>query len=146
MTIEVGGGGGGGFPQLAPDLNYISDIANSSGSFQSPYRQTGAVDGTGGLVTAISLSGKFIFSALQLLGATGTGTYTIKLTIDGQIKWNSSKVFANNINLLGAIAQTPNSFGVANGDPYEVKASLLLEVQTSADTSVVFNYIARPIL
>jgi len=143
MTIEVGGGGGG-FPQLAPDLNYIANIENS-GSFATPYLQTAPVNAAAGLVTAISLSGKYIFSALQIFNAVNE-SYTIKLTIDGDVKWNSSKVLANQVNLLGAINSVINTQAVASLEPYEVKSTLLLEVQSTTDTTVVFNYVARSIL
>lgn len=143
MTIKLSAKGGGTL-KFAPDLTYVSNLSNSA-EFLSSYLQTGDINGSAGLVTAISLLGKFSFSALQIIN-NAVESYTLKLTVDGVVIWNSSKTLGLRQNLIGAIAGAANSNAIAYTETYICETSLLLEVQSTTDTAVKFNYIARPIL
>lgn len=121
-------------PRLAPDLSFPSGVL--SGSIYQV-----VLDPSGGLTTALSLSGKFSINYIEFAGLTAE-TITIKLTIDGTVIWNDTFTAASTARLLGARE------GSANGISQEIQcnSSLLLEIQTATDTSVVLNYLARPIL
>jgi len=142
MTINLSslihsGGGGGGLPQLAPDLTYPSSPTTGSVTYQVI---TG-INGTGGLTTALSLTGKYAVMFLEFLSVVAENV-TIKLTIDGVVIWNENFTSSSSIALFG------NNSG-ANAGPNEIlqcETSLLLEIQTTTDTSVQLNYLARPIL
>ena len=53
-------------PKLAPDLDYITSLVNPD-NFTTPTARTASLDGTSGFVVAISESGKYAFSALQIV-------------------------------------------------------------------------------
>lgn len=129
--------------ELAPDTSYISNLAGSATAGASTYAQTGNIDGTNGLVTAISLTGRYIISAISITNAT-TQNYTFKLTVDGVVIWNSSNTFETDSNIFGNIATTISSN--SNSDSFICNSSLLLETSSTTDTSYRINYIARPIL
>ena len=143
MTIKLSSFGGGGL-KLAPDLNYIANLTDTNTDI-SPFLQTGNIDGTSGFATAISLAGKFSFSALQIENNI-TESYTLKLTVDGNEIWNSSNTLGANANIIGAIADSNSSTSIAYAEPFICNTSLLLEVTSTTDASFRFNYIARPIL
>lgn len=136
--------GGSPLPEMAADLNYISNLI-APNVFTTPYLQTGSLDGTSGFVTAISLTGRFSFSALQILNNLSE-VFDIRLTIDGDLKWDSSHNFLDETNILGAIGVAINNATMSYTEPYLVKETLLLEVQSATDTAFNFNFVARPIL
>lgn len=134
----------GGGISLAPDLNYISDGATIGPADGISFaRTTGLVDGTSGLVTAITLTGKFLFSALRIRDNISE-SYTIKLTVDGEVKWNSAVNLGVSANILGGISGALQT-GMST-EPFTVKSSLLLETSSTTDNNYRFDYIARPIL
>lgn len=123
---------GGSLPRLAPDLNFIVD--------KHPLGYTAVnFDPSGGLTTALSLTGKFAIPFLRLVNIASE-SYTVKLTIDGVVIWNSSRSLANEEYLLGQ--NTGNWADI----PIMCNSSFLLEVQSTADSSVFLFYTARPIL
>lgn len=130
-------GSASGLPQLAPDLTYPSTLSNSSG-----FVSVSGIDGSSGLTTALSLSGKF---AIDLLWFSGLAleSMTFKLTVDGVVIWNSSfTLLVSSLSLFGAFTSSNNS----TTSSMQCKNSLLLEIQTTSDTSVTLRYVARPIL
>ena len=138
MTIEVGKAGGG-LPQLAPDLNFISNNVASTVVYQNLL-----INPAGALTTALSLTGKFAIAALAFSSVLAENV-TIVLTIDDVVIINDNFTSGISVSLLNATNGTPS------GDSNDVGAilcnsSLLLQIQTATDTSVVLNYIARPIL
>ena len=141
MTINVstlGGGGGAGF-KLAPDLDFF---ANSVVNLSSPFLRISNINGSAGFATALSLTGKWVVSALSFSDLTSE-SMTIRLTVDGVVIWNSSRQSSTSFTLLGvAPAATVGCYDV----PIICDSSLLLEIQTTADTAVTLNYLARPIL
>ena len=134
MTIKVGSGGSA-LPKLAPDLTWPTDMENNVG-----YERISGIDGSAGLVTALSLTGKFMISLLQFTSIL-TESITYKLTIDGVVIWNGAAATGTVKKLLGS-KSGPNE--VSNS--IQCDASLLLEVQTTTDTNVVLDYLVRPIL
>lgn len=143
MTIRLSTIAGGGAIKLAPDLNYISEVISFGGSSATPYRQTGDINGTAGLATALSLTGKFALSGLSIT-LNINEVYRIKLTIDGEVKWDSSNTLDINANILGNIA--PSSTVNAAYFPIQCQSSILLETESTTDTAYRFNYDARPIV
>jgi len=145
MTINLSslipsGGGGGGLPQLAPDLTYPLDKASPT----NVHTNITGIDATGGLTTALSLTGKFVISRLHITGTT-TENITIKLTIDGIVIWNTTvAIFTSGISLLGGAGSSAASPNI--DFPVQIDSSLLLEVQTITDTDITLGYLARPII
>ncbi len=133
----------GALPQLAPDSNFIQDALFSDST--APRRTTATIDPSSGLTPILSLVGKFEVSMLQLLNITGSDTTTVKMTVDGVDIWNSSKVFNNsNPGLLGMVGDiTVNG---ALNESFVCNTSLLIEIQTTTDTSVSLAHRTRPIL
>lgn len=130
-------GGASGLPQLAPDLTYPSTLSGSSG-----FVTVAGIDGSSGLTTALSLSGKFAIDLLYFAGLA-LESMTFKLTVDGVVIWNSSfSVSGTSLSLFGAFNSAANS----TTSSMQCKNSLLLEIQTTSDTSVTLRYVARPIL
>ena len=129
--------GGGGLPKLAPDLTYPSDKdANAT------YKRISAIDASAGLTTVLSLTGKWAVSYMALLSITAE-VNTIKLTIDGVVKWDTTYTPGTTDNLLGAINNSQFSpQDIING----CDSTFLLEYQTATDTNITFDYLARPIL
>lgn len=122
-------------PRLAPDLSFPSGVGGSGA-----YRITG-IDGTGGLTTALSLTGgAFSVSLLEFTALTSENV-TIKLTIDGVVIWNDTFVSGTSLPLLGV---SEGAVGVAG--EIQCESYFLLEIQTTTDTSVTLDYLARPIL
>lgn len=131
--------GGGGF-RLAPDLTWPGTKNPSRGS------KAVTVNPSTGLVTALSLSGKWVLSLLSIDSGV-SDTLTVKLTIDGIVIWNDDVTFGGDLSLLGI------GYGAATGDGSFVNdtlaicdSSIVLELQSTSVTSVTVNYLARPIL
>lgn len=127
----------GGLPVLAPDLTYPSRLTATTG-----YEQVTGINAVGALTTALSLSGSFMVDLLAFDAITNENI-TIKLTIDGEVKWNSTyNSGAIQLRLFGS----RNANGVEIPSTMYCKSSLLLEIQTLTDSDVDFFYVARPIL
>jgi len=142
MTINLnglGGGGGGGFYKLAPDLDRIAEQATSSAGFKTI---TG-IDASGALTTVLSLTGKWLLTTAVLSG-TLAESMTLKLTVDGVVIIDSTfTANSNGVAVLGlATANITNPMLDAYG---YCETSILLEVQTTSDTSIILQYNARPI-
>ena len=138
MTINLSSKSSGGIPILAPDLNYpVNKVAGDQTIIS-----IAGIDGSSGLVTALSLTGKYYVSFLRYSGITNE-SMTHKLTVDGVVIWNDSAVSGGtSLALLGsttATVQTPP-------ETIQCDATFLLEVSTTADTSINLSYLARPIL
>lgn len=123
--------------RLAPDLTYPSSLFTTA-----PYEQVIIDPSTGGLVTALSLTGKQAVDLLTFEGLPTTENVVIKLTIDSIVIWNDT---------FTPTAATLSLFGDTNildftFSPFTCDTSFLLEVQTITDTAVTLNYHARPIL
>lgn len=143
MTILLSSvvGGGSGF-KLSPDLNYISNNISSS----QPVREVTAINGSAGFVTALSLTGKFAVPYLRF-GNTVAESMSVRLTIDGTIIINDTFTSTTSgISILGGDSGTFGSIDFYEGITPVCAQSLLLEIQTTTDTSVDLNYIARPIV
>ena len=140
-TSSLSGGGGGGF-KLAPDLSYISNNRTSAEGYQEVI-----IDPSAGLTTAISLTGKFAVSSMGVSNTTAE-SFTIKLTIDSVVIINDTfTASSSGISILNAVNGTAQSSVAYNGIGAIVcESSLLLEVQSTTDTSVNVNFVARPIL
>lgn len=128
---------GGGLSQLAPDLTYPSSTVGNAGYVRV------ALNPSVGLITALSLTGKYSIALLRFAQLT-TEAVTVKLTIDGVVIWNDPASLPSGtvLRLLGM------STGSADEIPETItcNASLLLEIQTATDASVNLEYLARPIL
>ncbi|MBE16514.1 MAG: hypothetical protein Unbinned6354contig1000_1 [Prokaryotic dsDNA virus sp.] len=130
-------GGSDVLPRLAPDLTWPSAPATANVT----YVQVLSINATGGLTTALSLTGKYAVSHLAFINMTAE-TVTVKMTVDDVVIWNDTFTSGNAVELFG-------SRTVSGAGPDEVmmcEKSLLLEVQTATDTDIRLNYVARPIL
>jgi len=132
MTINVGGGS---FFKLAVDLDYPSSLLTTNS-----YSQVFPIDASGGLTTALSLTGKFAVSHLDFRNMIAESN-TYKLTIDGVVVMNDTFSSSTSQSIVG-------SNNTTSYDPIVIvcESSLLLEIQTATDTSILLNYVARPIL
>ena len=124
---------GGGLPQLAPDLTFPASVTGGRST-----RFISGINAFNALTTAVSFSGKHLVSYLVFTGLTAE-TVTIKLTIDGVVIWNSTFTSPTTLQLLG-------DGNPSYTEPFESKESFLLEIQTTSDTNVNLEYLARPIL
>ena len=134
MTIEVGVGSGG-LPKLAPNLTWPSSLASNNGSVF-----IGAINAVGSLTTVLSLTGKYAIDLLRFDGLASE-SMTFKLTIDGVVIWNDTFSPSAGLRLFGSNTATNSS----TPSTMQCDASLLLEVQTTADASIGLYYVARPI-
>ena len=134
ITIKVGGGGG--LPKLAPDLTYPDSKATNNN-----YISVTGIDATGALTTLLSLTGKYAITWFQIQNMLAEAV-TVKLTIDGVVIWNESYTNGGTgqSNFFGS---PDNQAGVT--EAMECNDSLLFELQTTTDTNVSFNYLARPL-
>ena len=139
INIPYSTAGGGGLPQLAPDLTFPNDKY----TFDRTDKQLSVSVTAGVLSTVLSLTGKWSISQIHIHGLVAE-EMTYKLTIDGEVIWNA--VGKSNIRerLLG-------TFAAGTTDPLrdeyiQCNASLLLQINTTSDTSVTLYYKARPIL
>lgn len=136
MTILLSSlGGGGGLPQLAPDLSFPANINANDGAITVTN-----IDGSSGLTTALSLSGKWSIGLLRFQSLTSE-SITIKLTVDGVVIWNTALTPpSSNLVLLG------NTSTSSTREFFQCESSLLLEIQTTTDSNCQLAYVARPIL
>ena len=122
---------------LAQDLNYISNKLNAT----SNYTRITGIDPSSGYTTALSLSGKFLVSFIRLSTLSSTGLIEIKLTVDGELKWDSSiSSTSSSLSILG---------DTSSGNPSEeirCKSSFILEVMKTDENDISLDYLARPIL
>lgn len=124
-------------PMLAPDLTFPSTVNSSS----IPYATVTGINAVGSLTTALSITGKWAIGLLAFANVA-LEAITIKLTVDGVVIWNSSFTPSNTtIPLIGG-----NGVGFSGDISIRCESSLLLEIQTTADTSVDLRYTVRPIL
>jgi len=126
----------GFLPELDEDLTFPSSVTSSG------YKEITGIDCSSGLTTVLSLTGKHIVSLLYLTNMTPENV-TVKLTIDGVVRWDDSfSLGSTAIPLLG----TNFSNNTAATDFFGCQTSFLLEVQTATDTSIDLRYMNRPIL
>lgn len=129
--------GSSSIPELAPDLNFVSSLTNTR-----PFKTITGINAIGALTTALSLTGKFAISYLNLAGLTSNDISRIKLTIDGEVKWDSTlTVNSSTMTLISSLTG-----GYVLSENYMCNNSLLLQIQTIADNNISLEYLARPIL
>jgi len=134
LSKVIGSGGSGGF-SLAPDLTFPSDLLTNNG-----YKQITGIDASSGLTTALSLVGKFAISSAVFISMTAE-TVTLKLTIDDTIIMNDTYTSGTSQLVIGNESVNDRDHIVVT-----CQETFLLEIQTATDTSIVLNYVARPIL
>ena len=142
MAIRLSGlGGSGGLPKLAPDLNFFTSTIANNGN-----QQRLTLDPSGGLTTALSITGKFAIVALGFTNLTAE-TITVEMTIDGVVIHNETFTSETSLSILNAFggAVAPASIPVRTG-PIVCDSSFLLRIQTATDTNVTLNYMVKPIL
>jgi len=120
---------------LAPDLTFPSSRLTSTN-----YIRISGIDATGGLTSALSLTGKFSVDLVRLNLLTAE-TITVKLTVDSVVVWNDTFTCTTALPLIGSPT------GDADMNPSIIcQESFLLEVQTATDNNISLEYLARPIL
>ena len=136
MTILISSlGACGSLPQLAPDLSFPANLNANDGVITVTN-----IDGSSGLTTALSLSGKWSISLLRFQNLTSE-SITVKMTVDGVVIWNTSLTPPSSIlTLLGHIGTS------STREFFQCESSLLLEIQTTTDNNCQLAYVARPIL
>lgn len=142
FMINLAGFGGGGFYKLAPDLNRIANQAAPNLS----YLQIAGIDASGGLTTALSLTGKWLLTA-AVFGLTSAELMTVRLTVDGVVIWRNSftSLSATGISLLGGNSNISGISGTINDAYIYCDETMLIEIETTSDTDIRFQYNARPI-
>lgn len=128
--------------RLAPDLNFFE---NTDGNLGNQLRITG-IDSSGGLTTALSLTGKYAISSIGFQGLTSE-TVTVEMTIDGVVIFNDTFTSATSLSVLNSVSGT--SIGTNNPatvGPVICESSLLLRIQTATASNLTLNYLVRPIL
>jgi hypothetical protein len=140
LLSSVTASGGGNGAALAPDLTFPSSLLDAGG-----FVRVSGINPTAGLTTALSLTGKFVVDFLKF-GTLLSESITIKLTVDGIVVWNDTfSITSSEVFLLGSSGSTDGA-GVRNSTSISCNSSLLLEIQTTTDTDVNFEYLARPVL
>jgi hypothetical protein len=134
MADNIPFSSGGSLPKLSTDLTYPSTIENGTGIVIVP-----GIDATGSLTQVLSLTGGFAINNLALTNMTAENA-TIKLTVDGDVKWDNTYTAQTSVYLIGQI-----SSGVGGSSRYQCNSSLLLEVQMATDTNIQLQYSAQPI-
>lgn len=135
--IDLWGEDGAVLPRMAPDLLYLSskpstDTADNSVTLTS----------TTSLVTALQLTGKWSISRMHLWVQANSGTVTVRLTIDGDVIWDTSVTNISN-QVIAMLGSTSSSWAT---ETYMCNSSLKLEVMHSiANTTMALRYLARPI-
>ena len=138
MTINTSSLGGSGLPKWAADLTAPSTWTSATGSSV----QITGLDPSSGLTTAISIPAKKGVMNSITLNSMVSEDYTIKLTIDGVVKWNDVWAVGNStVALIGG-----TSVGVLGYDPCPFDNSFLLEIQSTSDTAINVTYQFREIL
>jgi len=125
---------------LAPDLTFPSTL-------NSPTSGVVVVNGintTAALTEILGLTGKYAIEYIELSSLTAESAQ-IKLTIDGEIKWNDTFTLPGTALLLCGAQNVGGTSGTA-ALPFISKATFSLELQMSADTSITINYLARKIV
>ena len=137
MTINTSSLGGSGLPKWAADLTAPTTWVGTSSTVQ-----ISGIDPSSGLTTVISIPSKKGVMNLITMNSLTAEDYTIKLTIDGVVKWNGVwTVAASSAALIGGIATT-----VLGYDPCPFDNSFLLEIQSTSDTSINVTYQFRETL
>jgi len=130
---------GAGQTSLAPDLTYLSDKSSAI----TTHETFGAIAVTAGVKsTVISLSGKFVIPFMEAINLTAEAM-TWKLTVDGEVKWDSVGQSGTSESLIGGFNNSGSNVQ-AISESIECQTSFLLEVTTTADTSVGLFILARP--
>lgn len=129
---------GSGAINLAPDLTYPANFASTTVGYLS---NTG-INATGGLTSALNLTGKYVIDFLLFENLTAENI-TIKLTIDGVVIWNTSFTCSTTCRLFGSRGAGSSTETISR---MQCNSSFLLEIQTTADISVDLLYMARKIL
>ena len=142
MTINTSSFGGGGLPKLTPDLLFFDRQVSSA----EMYAQS-IIDPSGGLITALSLTGKYMINSVGFFQLTSEAV-TIKLTIDGTVIINNAFTSSTSINVINttvgkALVSGSSQMGFA---PLGCDSTFLLEIQTATDNAVTLQWNARPIL
>lgn len=145
--------GGGGELKLAPDVGGLA--ARSRPDLN--YTQVAGIDGSSGLVTALSLTGKYAISLL-LFSSMNAEAFTCKLTVDGEVIYNDTDtIYTSSASGLwcifgrgGAVTASSNlnsyPWNASTMSHFVCESSLLLEIQSTTDTSINLLYKAKPIL
>lgn len=130
--------GGGSIPRLAQDLNFASTRVSGY-----THRELSGINAAGTLTTALSLTGKWCISMIQISKVKSNNLSRVKLTVDGLIVWDSAITtnVADDVPLVGIITN-----GVAQSESYMCNESFILELQTISDTNLSLIYLARPVL
>ena len=131
-------GGGGELPQLAPDLSFPSDRR----AYLATEKEVTATVTAGVLSTVLSLTGKFAYAVGEFTALVDEAI-TYKLTVDGVVIWNSAGLGGSTTQMLMNVTEIDGR-GVTS--LFLCNTSLLMEIQTTTDTSVTMAYIARPIV
>jgi len=127
-------GGGGGLYQLAPELDRLGGASNA---------KFVVINAVGSLTTVINLTGKWMLTA-GMFENVAAEIMTLKVTVDGIVIFNSTFTADNS---AIAVIGCQLSFNTSINDTYiYCRESLLIELQTTSDSSVQFAYVARPIL
>lgn len=120
---------------LAPDLTFPSSRLG-----RTNYVRVVGINATAGLTSVLNLTGKFSVDLVRLTELT-TETITVKLTVDSVVVWNDTFTCSSFLPLIGSPT------GDADMSPSIIcQDSFLLEVQTTADSNISLEYLARPIL
>lgn len=127
--------GGDSGIRLAPDLTSIQDRFIPASQFE----RISGIDVSSGLASIVSGTGKFIIHLL-FVESTLVESMTAKLTIDGEVKINSTFTpDATGVSVVGS-----NMTG-AFTEGYIVDQSFDFEFQTTTDTSIDLRFTIRPI-
>ena len=141
-VVNIETGVAGSVTALAPDLLFFDRQAASTVIYSVLN-----IDPSGGLTTALSLSGKYMINSIGFYNVTQE-TVTVKLTIDGVVIINNTFTAYTSISVINthqgqAVFGSVSQMGFA---PFMCNSSLLLEIQTATDPSVDLQYNVRPIL
>lgn len=120
--------GGGGAISLAPDLTRLGTLLTSNNFV----RVTG-IDTVGAPTEVLGLTGRYVVGHLKLFNATAESV-TITLDIDGETIYSETFTMLTTLTIY------------SDNSPFVVNSSLSLKVEMAADTSIDFDYIARPII
>ena len=126
----------GSVPVLDTDLSFPSSLASGVS-----YKEDTGIDATSGLTTLLTLTGKHVINLLSISSLVSE-SITIKLTVDGVIRWNDTFVVSSTtLALLGGNFDSSSAYDISS-----CESSYLLELQTTTASSVTFRHLERPIL
>lgn len=136
MTGRIEDSFGSSNIRLAIDTDFPS-----AGLTQGAVHKQVNIDPSGALTEVFALSGKFAVSLLYITGLPTAEISTVKLTVDGEDKWNDTGITRTSANafLWGSSSLFPAA-------PFIVLSSLSLKIETVADSSVDTFFHAHPIL